>query len=368
MASPSERAIAFVRHLRSEGFALGAGVSADVLRVVAFAGVCGVERVRRQLRSLLCQDHDEWRRFPSLFDAFWGLGGAAAGAPTPLARMDPRLRERAPGDGTGLAGTSDGPGGEGRGAGRQMTLSRADYRFLTDARDRREIERTAERMARALRHRTHKRKRIVRRGRRVHLRRTLRTSFRYGGLPLHPRFVVRRPDPPELLLVQDISHSMAPYSALLTRLCRGLLRGVPKAEAFAFHTRVYRVSDIYRIRDAATAKDRLDAMNHLWLGGTRIAESLSEINRTYARRMVNARTVAVIMSDGFDSDDTADLARELAELRRRARRLLWLNPALALHADAAQRVPGALRREIDALLPAHNLEALSRAIDRMLDA
>ncbi len=366
MAPPSERVIAFVRHLRREGFALGAGVSADVLRVVAVAGVYRVERVRRQLRSLLCQDHDEWRRFPALFDRFWGLEGAAAGAST-LARIDPRLRERTSGDGPGLAGTSDGPGGEGRGAGRQTTLSRADYRFLTDARDRREIERTAERMARALRHRAHKRKRIVRRGRRMHLRRTLRTSFRYGGLPLHPRFVVRRPDPPELLLVQDISHSMAPYSALLTRLCRGLLRGVPKTEAFAFHTRLYRVTDIYRIRDAATAKDRLDAMNHLWLGGTRIAESLREINRTHARRLVNPRTVAVIMSDGFDSDDTADLAGELAELRRRARRLLWLNPALALHADAAEKVPEALRREIDALLPAHNLEALSRAIDRMLD-
>ena len=83
---------------------------------------------------------------------------------------------------------------------------------------------------------------------------------------------------------------------------------------------------------------------------------------------VHPTTLRIAVSDGFDSDDTASLARELAELRRRARRLLWLNPALALHADAAQKVPGALRREIDALLPAHNLEALSHAIDRMLDA
>ena len=359
---PSARMAAFVRFLRHYGYGPGPGETADALRALDFEAVADVELGRARLRSLLCRDHEEWRRFPGLFDRFWLGRGNGALTGDAAARVDTRLR-RGPGA-TGLAGTSDDlafdPGTAG--AGRQVTLSRADFRFLTDARDRRQIERLAERLARRLRHTHTRRRTAARHGRRLELRRTLRASLATGGLPVHPRYRARRPQHPRLLLLQDISHSMVHYSPLLTRFCRGLLRAVTDCEAFAFHTRLYRVTQLYRERDSATLRQRMESMNHLWLGGTRIADSLAQFNREHAPRFAGRQRTCLLLSDGFDSDDPDHLAREIATLRARVGRLIWLNPALGLPAVTEQDLPDPVRHHVDQVLPAHNLLELSRAV------
>ena len=359
---PTARMAGFVRFLRHHGYGPGPGETADALRALDAEAVADVELSRARLRSLLCRDPEEWRRFPGLFDRYWLGRGNGALTGSAAARVDTRL-QRGPAT-TGLAGTADDlafdPGAAG--AGRQVTLSRADFRFLTDARDRREIERLAERLARRLHHRPSRRRTTARHGQRLDLRRTLRASLGTGGLPVHPRYRARRPETPRLLLLQDISHSMVHYSPLLTRFCRGLLRAVADCEAFAFHTRLYRVTDLYRERDAGALRQRMESMNHLWLGGTRIAESLAEFNRDHAPRLLGRRSVCLLLSDGFDSDQPDRLAAEVAALRARTGRLLWLNPALGLPAVTEEDLPRAVRHHVDQVLPAHSLLELSRAV------
>jgi uncharacterized protein with von Willebrand factor type A (vWA) domain len=65
-----------------------------------------------------------------------------------------------------------------------------------------------------------------------------------------------------------------------------------------------------------------------WAGGTRIGESLAQFNREHAPRSVHSRTAVVVMSDGYDTGEPAELSDALARLRRRARRIVWLNPLL----------------------------------------
>ncbi len=363
--SPSRRVARFVRELRGDGFGIGPGETLDALRVIRANPVLDVARIRRRLRSLLCRDHAEWVRFPALFDRYWLPAAQHEESLSAAARLDPRLRRQARGVGTGLAGTTE--LGEdlrstGAGAGRQATLSRIDYRFLTDARARREIERLAERLARSLRHRASRRRRIEVRGRRIHLRKTLRGSLRHAGLPVHPRYLTRKPQTPRLVLIQDISHSMAQYTPLLTRFCRGLLRAARDAEAFVFHIELHRITELYRSRDADEVKRRLDGMNRLWLGGTRIARSLSSVLCDHAERLSPSRTVVVMLSDGFDSDDADDLGDALARLRRRVRRIVWLSPALGREGISAQDLPEQARAHVDVLLPAHDLASLSWAV------
>jgi len=368
----------FVRSLRRDGFDLGPGANLDLHRLLADClptrrgpGVHlpQVPELHDAMRSLLCHEHDEWQRFPELFERYWLPMQWAENAPLSAAeKVDPRLRHERRAATTGFAGSSehfDADGGAGSGAGRQNTLSRTDFGFLLDARARRETERLAERLARALPQRVARRRRIARRGRRLHLRRTLRSSFRSGGLPLHPRYAVARLETPRLLLIQDISHSMARYSPLFMRFSRGLLRVARRAEAFAFHTRLYRVTDLYRERDAALVKQRLEGMNHLWMGGTRIAESLAEFNREHARDTLDRRTTVVLMSDGYDADEPESLAAELAAIRARAGRIVWLNPALDRPGVVNRETPPELAAAIDRLLPAGNLEGLSRAVDAL---
>jgi uncharacterized protein with von Willebrand factor type A (vWA) domain len=369
----------FVRSLRKEGFDLGPGATLDLHRLISDRLP---ERNRRGLhaplvgewcdamRSLLCHDHAEWQQFPELFERYWLPMQWAENAPLSAEeQIDPRLRktERRAAT-TGFAGSSehfDADGGAGTGAGRQNTLSRTDFGFLLDARARRETERLAERMARTLPQRVVRKKRIARRGGQLHLRRTLRSSFRTGGLPLHPRYSVPRRETPKLVLIQDISHSMARYNPMFMRFSRGLLRVALRAEAFCFHTRMYRVTDLYRERDAITVKKRLDGMSHLWLGGTRIAESLAEFNRDYARDCIDRATIVVLMSDGYDADEPDELAQELARLRQRAKKLVWLNPALDRPGLADPDTPEVVLAQIDRLLPASSLEGLSRAVEAL---
>jgi uncharacterized protein with von Willebrand factor type A (vWA) domain len=196
------------------------------------------------------------------------------------------------------------------------------------------------------------------------VRATLRRSLATGGIPVRRRYLERRRELPRLVLLHDVSHSMAGYQALLTRFSRGLMRVFPRCEAFVFHTRLNRVTHLYREAGAQALRERLEGMSELWLGGTRIAEALACFNRDHAARLVDARTLVLVLSDGCDTDDPARLADEVARLGRRARRVLWLDPLL--ERGGSPSLDGSLPaivHLVDAVLPAHSLEALARVCD-----
>ena len=116
--------------------------------------------------------------------------------------------------------------------------------------------------------------------------------------------------------------------------------------------------------DALSLQRRLELYQHLWLGGTQIAESLQRFQEVYASRFANRQSLVLIMSDGFDSDDPHDLAQQLARLRERVRQVVWVNPMLGRR-DAADEVNGDVTRGladlVDFVAPGHSLEGLETA-------
>ena len=97
-----------------------------------------------------------------------------------------------------------------------------------------------------------------------------------------------------------------------------------------------------------------------WSGGTRIGESLATFNRSYAASVLNRRSVVIIVSDGYDTGPPEQLAAELAALRRRARRVVWLNPMLGWQGyEPVARGMAAALPHVDLFAPAHNLESLA---------
>ena len=361
--------LGFVHYLRREGLRIGVQETIDALSAVSGTLRPDEKVTRTTLRALSCQQAEDWQRFDGLFDRYF-FPESIEPEISPAARIDPRLRRRGV---VGLASTNDEDSDHtrlwGSGAGRQMTITRADYRFLNDRKAMEEAERMAERLALLLRARRSRRRVCSHRGRRLDLRRTLRKNLATGGLPVRRLYNDNEMEPVTLLVLHDISHSMTWHNPLLYRFVRGLVRTFRQVEAFAFHTRLFRVTELYREPSVARLKEKLDAREGLWMGGTCIAESIERYIRDWSFLVRGRNTIALILSDGFDTDEPERLAHALARLRRDCRTLVWLNPMLGregfkLDGDSML----AALPHLDLLASAHSIEALANATLFIRDA
>jgi uncharacterized protein with von Willebrand factor type A (vWA) domain len=144
------------------------------------------------------------------------------------------------------------------------------------------------------------------------------------------------------------------------RFLHGIVDAFREAEAFVFHTRLAHVSDSLRDRNVARAVDRLSLMAQGIGGGTRIGESLATFNRWHAKRVINSRTAVMIVSDGYDTGAPEKLGAEMRILRRRCKRIVWLNPLIGWdnYTPQARGMQAALPY-VDLFAPAHNLDSLA---------
>jgi uncharacterized protein with von Willebrand factor type A (vWA) domain len=165
-------------------------------------------------------------------------------------------------------------------------------------------------------------------GARQDLRGTMRASLRYGGEPVERRWRERTDRQRPLVLVCDVSGSMEPYARMLVQYLQAAVAASRRVEAFAFGTRLTRVTHELRGKDPDAAVARASAAVADWSGGTRIGDALSELNREYARN-VGRGSVVVVLSDGWDRGDPILLQMEMQRLARCAHSVVWLNPLKA---------------------------------------
>ncbi len=191
------------------------------------------------------------------------------------------------------------------------------------------------------------------------LRRTFRLALQTGGEPIRRAFRARRVTRRRLLLLLDVSGSMAAYSRGLMLFAHAAMRAEPRWNAFAFGTRLTRLSEPLSAPAAHEALERAAAAALDWDGGTRIGESLKTLLDLHGRTRAVRGAVTIIMSDGLDVGDPELLADQMARLSRLSHRLLWLNPLMENpeYAPLARGMAAALPH-IDLLAPGHNLESL----------
>jgi uncharacterized protein with von Willebrand factor type A (vWA) domain len=191
------------------------------------------------------------------------------------------------------------------------------------------------------------------------LRRTLQRMARQPET-LTPAFTQPRSEVPPLVVLLDISGSMDRYSRLFLHYVHGLTRRHLKVHTFTFGTRLTNITRCLRHRDPDVALRMADAQVHDWKGGTRIASSLDEFNRRWARRVLGANAAVLLVSDGLERDDNGHLAQAAAQLHRNAHELVWLNPLLRFD-GFEPRAAGvrAMLPHVDRFLPVHNLASLA---------
>lgn len=190
-------------------------------------------------------------------------------------------------------------------------------------------------------------------GGRVAMRRTMRGAMRTGGdvMVLHHDRPQRRPRPVVVLL--DVSGSMESYARIYLHLTRPLAL-LHRAEVFAFATELNRITPAIRTRTCDGAIDHMNTVVGDRFSGTRVAHSLSTLlrHRTWSTSLRGA--VVLICSDGWDSDDPADLGRAMNRLSLLAHRVVWVNPRAG--ADGFAPLAGGMAAALphcDAFLAGH---------------
>jgi len=344
------------RGLRAAGVSVGTGrliVLAEATRVLAPADLYWAAR------ATLVSRREDVATFDRAFADAFGIEGPPEPAKQPVADRPSVL---APSELSLSAGDPVDDDDADNLASRAESLRRKDFAACTPA----ELALLARMMTR-LRLRPPERRtrrRAPARAGDPDLRRTLRKAMRTGGEPVDRAWRRRRTRRRRLLLVLDVSGSMSTYSRALAMFAHAALRTGPDWEAFAFGTRLTRMTRVLAEADPDEAFRAASTEVTDWDGGTRIGESLRTLMDEHGTGRVVRGAVCVILSDGLDVGDPAVLRTQMERLSRLTHRVVWLNPlkGSATYEPLARGMAAALPH-IDVFRPGHNLQSLEEMAD-----
>src|SRR5215468_7103852 len=326
--------VRFAALLRRHGLPVTPEHVTDGARALEQLDLADREEVRVGLRAVFAGRPEDFGTFDRVFDAFWRVTREAdrvaeALAPPTLPEHAPPGLERAGRETLALdawqeGGESDAgdePVGVPAASELEAMAARDFSTFSPDQLD--EVYRVTLRIARRLARRISRRRRPSTRRGRIDLRRTLRANLTRGEL-IDLRYRRRKRKKVRLVLLCDVSGSMDLYSRFLLQFLFALQSAFGRVETFTFATRLTRVTEQLKGPSYQLALRRLTDVRD-FSGGTRIGESLQEFNRTWGH-LVNRHTIVIVLSDGWDTGEPELLANEMLTLRRKAGRVMWLNP------------------------------------------
>lgn len=376
--------MAFARALKQLGIKVGLSQVLDASRSVELVDIGERSDFRALLRANLISQKEDFPVFDMAFDCFWRE----------------QTYERMPMETLEIQGTpteSDAPeGGDEEGGleeaaseamanenlqldnldefsvptySPQELMNRKDFSEM-GVEESRAIARAIMLIATKIATQISRRKKIGRKGNTVDPRWTMRRSMKYGGEVIELVHRKKRIKKTKVVLLCDVSGSMDCYSRFLIQFMYGLQNELWGVETFVFSTSLSRITHLIRTKDIVNALEKISGSILGWSGGTNIGRSLHTFNRNFAPSIVTHRTVVVIISDGWDRGDVSLLEREMQDLKRRAKKIIWLNPLLASenYEPLCKGMQAALPY-LDLFLSVHNvnsLVSLGRTLQKMV--
>ena len=359
------RVVAFSRALHRAGVEVNSGNLIDFCQSFGFIDIGRRGDFYAAARATLVSRFDDLETFDQVFHAFWS---------SPVRTMDMEITEEDADDQNlevsdqldepvdTVTEEDDDADGEGDsdevGYSPEEALMRKDLAAMSD----KEIERARQVIAQIvdiIANRRSRRRVPQKRGAEIDFRRTWRRNALYGrdGVALARRR--RRIKKTKLMLLCDVSGSMDCYSQFLIQFIYALKREIRDVEVGVFSTRMTPISRLLKNKSVEESLQEVADTVHDWAGGTDIGGCLREFNDRFAREMLKAKTVMIIVSDGWDRGDADLMRREMERLRRRVHKLMWLNPLLG--SPGYQPLCLGMKTALpylDHFMAAHNLESL----------
>jgi uncharacterized protein len=375
--------LAFGRALKQLGVKVSLSQVIDASRSIEFVDIADKADFRALLRSNLISQKEDFPVFDMLFDCFWRE----------------QSYERVPMETVEIQGTPTESGAQEGGDEEgleeavaetvatenvplenldefsvptyspQELLNRKDFSEM-GVEESRAIARAILLIATKIATQISRRKKLGRKGNVVDPRWTMRKNMKYGGEIIDLVNRKKRIKKTRVVLLCDVSGSMDCYSRFLIQFMYGLQNELWGVETFVFSTSLSRITHLIRTKDIANALEKISGSILGWSGGTNIGRSLHTFNRNFAPSMVTHRTVVVIISDGWDRGDVSLLEREMQDLKRRCKKIIWLNPLLASenYEPLCKGMQAALPY-LDLFLSVHNVNsliALGRTLQKMV--
>jgi uncharacterized protein len=366
----TEQVILFARFLKHHGFKVFSSSVVDALRGLGEVGISDRTDFFHILRSNFASTDVEWTLFRELFEAFW--------------RQAPKEEEQKEGKGKEdlpeclqnvllewmprpevEEGAHQGVKGE------KECLEGAFYSPVAllekkdlSSFDREDIQKAGlilKNMMFPFRLSEARRFKRSRRPGNIHFRLILKKSLKSGGIPFDLFYRRKKKRLKKLVVLADVSGSMDRYARFVMPFIMGLKGVGSRADVYVFSTSLTPITRFVRKLPLEKALDMISEAVPDWSGGTRIGDSLKQFNEHYGPKHLNKRTIAVIMSDGWDLGAKKVLRKEMETLAKKVHTVLWLNP-LAGDPEYKPLCKGmqTVLPFIDHLLPADSLNSLRR--------
>ncbi len=374
-----ERLVGFGRELRRRGFSVGTGRIMTFCRSAATLSPLRRDDLYWAARSSLISRPEDAEAFDSAFDEWFHEGTGLP--PIELNIPAPRSEDALEDDGVEtqielgetageLGHAEEGDEIEGEtslrliASGLEVLRAKSFADLSEDERAR--AAKLIRELAVAVPLRKTRRMRPAASGPRFDVPRTIRRSMRTQGVPFHRAWRARGNRARPLVLVLDVSGSMAPYSRALMQFAWAAMAAGRRVETFCFGTRLTRVTRTLRTKDPDRAMHEVGKKVEDWEGGTRIGASLKELLDEWSPRAALRGAVVVLCSDGLERGDPSLLEAQMARLHRLAHKVVWVNPLKGSpRYEPLARGMAAALPSVDVFLPGHNLESLE-ALGRVL--
>jgi len=203
-------------------------------------------------------------------------------------------------------------------------------------------------------------------GKEISLRKILRKNMQFGGELILLDFKKKRLKKHRVIFFCDVSGSMDNYTLMILQFIHVLKRIDRSTEIFFFSTHLTRTTRQFARSDFASALTQIAITISDWGGGTRIGHCLQCFNETFGKKQLSDKDIVMIFSDGWDRGEIDELEKQLSSLRRKAYKIIWLNPLMG--SRDYQPICQGMRAAIpylDYFLPMANLQDL-RSIGQIL--
>lgn len=362
--SLAENIVQFCRFLRQKGFAAGTEEEAITLQALQFIDYTDSSIFRLALKTTLCRSKTQAEEFDLLFDEYWKQAGKAVDAKIkdePVKKQKPIAQQKSfKSLKTWLHGNRNDETEETATYSTRENISRKDFSVIPEE-DVDELMLIIRALAKRLAAKKNRRYKFSHQINMPDLRQTLRKNLRRGGELLELAYRKPKRNRVKLVLLCDVSKSMELYTSFLLQFMYAFQQVYGRMETFTFGTSLKRITPVLKEKHFRETLHLLGSENNDWAGGTRIGESLDSFVKLYSKKMLDSKTIIIILSDGWDTGNMDLLKKNMEFIYKKARKIIWLNP-LAGYPSFQPDVVGMQTAMpfIDVFASVHNVESLKR--------